>query len=175
MASLPRRRIKRTRDRNGRLSQPFRTRLALALGDDRGRRLAFAHEASTQAQAGDNQCNCQCELFHVTPLALNGSCRAIALVQPDKSLTRGNRTSAEKPQWICVFEETPFGPGEAPDRMNPVIRRSMGEIDRRRAWHGQHGRMRQPFQPAQCGNPPREPGDGQRSDQSRRQLGSDRS
>jgi hypothetical protein len=73
MTLLSRRRIKPTRDRNGRLGRPFRLRLTSALGDDRGRRLAFAHEATAQAEAGDDKCYCQCNLFHGTPLDLNGS------------------------------------------------------------------------------------------------------
>jgi hypothetical protein len=126
MASLPRRRIKQARNRNGRLGRPLRPRLGLALGDDRGRRLAFAHEAATEAEAGDNQRNCQCNLFHGTPLVLNSSCRAIALVQPDKSPSRGARTSAEKPQWICLFDEiAPLGGGKAPFEMSSVIHRGV--------------------------------------------------
>src|SRR5688572_22356300 len=68
MAATPQ--DQRMRDRNGWLSQPFRPRLASALGDDRGRSLAFADEASAEAEPCDNQRNCECKLFHGTPLHL---------------------------------------------------------------------------------------------------------
>ena len=51
----------------------------------------------------------------------------------------------------------------------PSIRWTLGEIDRRRTRHGQHGRIGRPLQPARCGNLRHELGDGQCSDQSRRQ------
>ena len=133
MALLPRRRIKRTQDRNGRPNQPFRTRLALALGDDRGRRLAFAHEASTQAQAGDNQCNCQCELFHVTPLALE---RPLIEPLPLFSLISASLRAAAlvpKNHSGYVFSPEPWGCGKSARQEEPGHRKKSQRISSKKA------------------------------------------
>jgi len=133
MALLPRRRIKRTQDRNGRPNQPFRTRLALALGDDRGRRLAFAHEASAEAEAGDNQYNCQCELFHVTPLALE---RPLIEPLPLFSLISASLRAAAlvpKNHSGYVFSPEPWGCGKSARQEEPGHRKKSQRISSKKA------------------------------------------
>src|SRR5215213_10001355 len=50
----------------------------LALGDNRSWGLALAYKATTQAQCGNNQCQCECNFLHRIPLLLTGLCGSSA-------------------------------------------------------------------------------------------------
>ena len=69
---------------------------SLSFGDNRGWSLALANKATTQAQCGNDQCQCQRNFLHRIPLLLTALCGSSATSRVFSSRSRRSAASSHQ-------------------------------------------------------------------------------